>query len=448
MSESYYARTMKELLDRYNSFTAQAQNTARRKREPSPEEYQLYLQAAETARQISVLNSSSETFHRQWEEKAVDAEKKAIDVYKKLHPPAVKPAPVNVVQPVQPAAYKPAGQTATQSAVQSAKKGNYVTTQSGFTTKNANSDVTAEMIEKWYRTEKPKHTLDDVVGMEAMKTTIRRELLDNIGWDKTDAYLKIPMLKSFLFYGPFGTGKSFFIEAVAGELMEMGFRFIQLSGADVHDSYVGVGEKVVKAAFQEAVDNAPCILYMDEFENMCSDRAESKEGHEKRLSVAFMEAYNIITTCEKPVVFMAATNYPDKIEKAMLSRIMTFVRVPLPSEDVRTDYFRRNLKGISLGGDIDEAYMADVTDNYCFRDLDKISVLIDQNIKRLAIERFAVRDESGRINKEISDELVANAIADGSVTLGRELFDEILSACPPEKKSDILASIEAFEKKK
>ena len=161
-----------------------------------------------------------------------------------------------------------------------------------------------------------------------------------------------------------------------------------------------------------------------------------------------MEAYNIITTCEKPVVFMAATNYPDKIEKAMLSRIMTFVRVPLPSEDVRTDYFRRNLKGISLGGDIDEAYMADVTDNYCFRDLDKISVLIDQNIKRLAIERFAVRDESGRINKEISDELVANAIADGSVTLGRELFDEILSACPPEKKSDILASIEAFEKKK
>lgn len=452
MSESYYAQSMSALLASYNSFMAQAQNTFRRKQMPSVEEYQLYLKAASTAREISGLNASNDSVRSQWEDRAVSCERKAIEIYRKLNPPAVQPAAQTAAKPaVQPSAV-PFSQTVKQGAAvsnpASENDWQYVTTKSGFKTRNANDDISAERIESWYRKEKPKHSLDDVVGMEKMKEIIRRQLLDNIGWNKTDAYLKIPKLKSFLFYGPFGTGKSFFIEAVASDLMEMGFKFIQLVGADVHDSYVGVGEKVVKAAFQEAVDNAPCVLYMDEFENMCPDRADSKEGHEKRLSVAFMEAYNIITTCDKPVIFLAATNYPDRIEKAMLSRISTFVPVPLPSEEVRMNYFKKKLQGIHLGDDIDEAYMVDATDNYNFRDLDITVSQITEHIKEQAIDQFSVRDENGRIIQDESDQRVAEAIANGSVMVSRELFDDICRTFPPDKKSDILASLEAFENKK
>ena len=461
MSGSYYADAMSKLLDEYNSSIAQAENIAYYMQAPSEEEYKLYLNAAKKAEEISRLNTSAETTRKQWERRAVTCQKKAIEIFKKLHPPVdppVAPQGNNTVR-------QPANQTNNQTSYQTNNKtntplntedvikekapGTYVTTKSGFKTRNSSSDVPADTIERWYRTERPGHSLDDVVGMDDMKRIIQEELLDNIGWDKTDAYLKIPALNSFLLYGPFGTGKSFFIEAVAGELMDKGFRFIQLSGADVHDSYVGVGEKVVKAAFQEAVDNAPAILYMDEFENMCSDRSSSKEGHEKRLSVALMEAYNILTACEKPVIFMAATNYPDQIEKAMISRIMTFVPVPLPSEEVRINYFQRKLKSaIHFGDDIDAEYMADVTDNYCFRDLDKIVFQIYKRIKKQAIEQFAVRDANGCVVQcAESDEKVEAAIKNGLVFITRELFDETQRSYTPEPKGDILASLEAFEKK-
>ena len=223
---------------------------------------------------------------------------------------------------------------------------------------------------------------------------------------------------------------------------------MQLTGADVHDSYVGVGEKVVKTAFKEAVDNAPCIMYFDEFESMCAEREGSTEGHEKRLSVAFMESYNLIKNSNKPIVFLAATNYPDRVEHAMLSRIITFVPVPLPSEEVRLDYFNKALKGLSFESGFDSEYMADSTDNYSFRDLARTTDKIKITIKNEARQKFSVYDSEGRIMQKESDEAVRQAMENGSICVTKEIFDNTQKIVTPEKKSDILASIQAFEEKR
>ena len=444
--DTFYEKQMSVLCREYNAYIAQAQNTNRRNNYTvSADEYKFYLKAAETARKISNLNVSERAVYQQWNDRAVMNEKKAVMIYGILNPQ--KPEKTNE------SAGQDSGKNNTPSQPQPEKEkaaskteGKYVTTASGFRTKNASEEVPAETIERWYQ-EKPKHGLADVVGMEDMKKTITEEILENIGWEKTDALLDIPALKSFLFYGPFGTGKSHFIEAVAHELMEMGFKFIKLTGSDVHDSYVGVGEKIVQTAFKEAVDNAPAILYFDEFENMCPEREHSTEGHEKRLTVAFMEAYNIINSSDKPIVFLAATNYPDKVEHAMLSRIITNVPVPLPSEEVRLDYFRKKTEGLVLDDDFDYEYMADVTDNYSFRDLKKVVDKLKITLKSEAKKLFSVYDEVGNKLAKESDESVSSAIADGSIRVTKELFDEIIRNNPPEKKSDIIASIEAFENK-
>ena len=445
--DTFYDKQMSDLCREYNAYVAQAQNTNRRNNYTvSAEEYKYYLKAAETARKISSLNTSERAVYQQWSDRAVMNEKKAVQIYSILNPkkqeepekPPVNDSGKNKT-PSQP---QPEKETAT-----SPKEGVYVTTASGFKTKNASEEVSAETIEKWYQ-KKPKHGLADIVGMEDMKKTITEELLDNIGWEKTDELLGIPALKSFLFYGPFGTGKTHFVEAVAHELMEMGFKFIKLTGSDVHDSYVGVGEKIVQTAFKEALDNAPSILFFDEFENMCPDREKTTEGHEKRLTVAFMEAYNIIKSSDKPIVFLAATNYPDKVEHAMLSRIKTNVPVPLPSEEVRLDYFRKMTEGQVLDDDFDYEYMADITDNYSIRDMEQVVDKLRSTLKSDAKKLFTVYDEAGNRLEKDSDESVSNAIADGSIRVTKEMFDEIIRNTPPEKKSDILASIEAFENKK
>ena len=394
-----------ELTDKYHSYIAQAQNIARRKKEPSTEEYQMYMNAAQTAQEISQLNFLKDSSKQQWESRIVFCQKRAIEIDKKLRQ-----------------------------------------TVETFRTKNANEDVPAEMIARWYR-EKPCHSLDDVAGMDELKEIIREELLDNIGWDEIDDYLKVSKLKFFLFYGPFGTGKTFFMEAVASELMDRGFQFIQIPFSDVCRSYVGVGEKILQAAFQEAADNAPCILLLDELECFLHDRSDTFHN---RLVVTFLEYCHIIQSCDKSVIIFATTNYPQHIDMTVLSRVNhVLLKVPLPSEETRKEYFIRRIKKIiHFSDDIDAAYMASATEHYSFRSLDRIVIKIYSNIKKQAFEQFALRDENGCIIQgDESDEKVIDAIKNGTVVITKEIFDEIVRSCPPENQEDVLAAIEAFENK-
>ena len=420
MSNSDFLEKFKDLIDQYNSYAAQAQNTARRKKSPSEEEYQLYLSAARTAEEISRLNASTEATRQKWEALSTSCNKKAIIIYKMLHPPVVP---------------------SDDSQKESEQEDSYVTTPSGFRTKNAGADVPAEMIERWYRTENVQHSsLDDVVGMDDIKKLFREKLLDAVDSGTFNSILP----QCYLFYGPFGTGKTFCIEAIAGELTKRGFSFLQLSLSDVHSCYVGVGEKVLKTAFQEAIDKAPCVLFLDELEGFCGIRP-----YHERLSVAFLEACQMLITCRKPVVLLAASHYPDRINRIFIERMQpSLVPAPLPSEEVRTEFFRTKLKSnIHFSDDIDEAYMAAATNQYSFRDMDRIVVHIYSKIKRQAIEQFSVRDENGCIVQcAESDEKVKAAIENGLVVITKELFDEIVRHCYVNGQSEFLAYIKAFEK--
>ncbi len=449
---TFYESDMSKLNIEYNSYVAQAKNTNRRNGfVPSKEEYNFYVSAAEVAHKISDMNVQQRAVCRQWAERASMCERKAMELLKILAPNYG--AATNNVAAASTVAEETAtsvvkGSSSSQTVTKKEETQAQTAAGNGFTTRNASEDVSAETIAKWYQ-EKPNHGFEDIVGMEDLKAEIQSEILDNIGWEGTDELLHISKLKSFLLYGPFGTGKTFFIEAIAKELMDRGFKFIKLTGSDVHDSYVGVGEKKVKTAFLEAVDNAPCVLYFDEFENMCVRRDGNAEGHEKRLTVSFMESYNIIVNADKPIIFLAATNYPDKIESAMLSRILSYVLVPLPSEEVRCKYFNDFLKKtkIQCDNDINPEMMADVTDNYSFRDLKKVTDNLKLTIKKEAQKQFSIYDDKGKILAKESDENTTKAIAEGKILMTKTLFDNVKNAFSPEKKGDILASLEEFEKK-
>lgn len=316
-----------------------------------------------------------------------------------------------------------------------------------YVSPHASKEVPPELIRSWYQNF-PDHDLDDVVGMEDLKELAKKEILNKIGWERLEGIYDMPTLKSYLFFGPYGTGKTFFIESFAMELMKEGFRFLRLRGSDIHTKYVGGGEKVLKAAFNEAKDHAPCVLFFDELDEVCKDRGgKNAEGHDQRLTVEFIQEYDLLKTSDKTVVVLTASNYPDRIEGAMRSRIRTNYLVPLPEEVLRESYLRRKLKQFRLSDDISYEYMADLTDNFSMRDLDKATVFIKNCIIEEAKERFGVRNESGRILPEF-DDAVDKAIQDGKIKVTKELFDQALLANPPEKKEDILASLKAFTEKK
>lgn len=317
-----------------------------------------------------------------------------------------------------------------------------------YVSPHSSKEVPPEMIRSWYQNF-PDHDLNDIVGMAELKEKAKKEILNKIGWENFDESFSMPTLKSYLFYGPYGTGKTFFVEGLAMELMKKGFKFLRLGGSDLHGKYVGSGEKVVRAAFNEAKDCAPCILFFDEFDNVCAERdGKTVEGHEKRLSNEFIQEYDKLKKTKNPVVVLTATNYPDKVDDAMLSRILTDLLIPLPEEELRTLYFKNGFSKFVLSDDVSFEYMADETDNFSMRDLDKLKFYIKNEILEDAKELFGIRGEDGEISPELSQKPVTDAITTGRIKITKELFDTALEKNPPEKKDDILASLKAFSEKK
>ena len=131
----------------------------------------------------------------------------------------------------------------------------------------------------------------------------------------------------------------------------------------------------------------------------------------------------------------------------MRNRISSYLLIPLPPEDLRQLYFKNKLKKFTLSDDVSYEFMADVTDNFGMRDLEKVVNYLKNEIIESAKEEFGVKEDNGVISPELSEDIVLEAISSGRKKLTRELFENALDANKPDKKEDILASLKAFETK-
>jgi cell division protease FtsH len=125
----------------------------------------------------------------------------------------------------------------------------------------------------------PKVTFADVAGAnEAVQelTEIKEFLESPQKFQKLGA--RIP--KGALLVGPPGTGKTLLARAVAGEA---GVPFFSISGSDFVEMFVGVGASRVRDLFEQAKQNSPCIIFMDEIDAVGRQRgAGLGGGHDER----------------------------------------------------------------------------------------------------------------------------------------------------------------------
>src|ERR1019366_5349454 len=106
----------------------------------------------------------------------------------------------------------------------------------------------------------PKITFRDVAGVDKAVEELHeiKEFLEN---PKKFQALGARIPKGVLLYGPPGTGKTLLARAVAGEA---GVPFFSISGSDFVEMFVGVGASRVRDLFEQAKQNSPCIIFMDE----------------------------------------------------------------------------------------------------------------------------------------------------------------------------------------
>src|SRR3954452_24269494 len=125
----------------------------------------------------------------------------------------------------------------------------------------------------------PKITFRDVAGVDEAVEELHeiKEFLEN---PKKFQALGARIPKGVLLFGPPGTSKTLLARAVAGEA---GVPFFSISGSDFVEMFVGVGASRVRDLFEQAKQNSPCIIFMDEIDAVGRHRgAGLGGGHDER----------------------------------------------------------------------------------------------------------------------------------------------------------------------
>lgn len=288
-------------------------------------------------------------------------------------------------------------------------------------------------VNTWYK-EAPTHSFDDVAGMHELKAKLKSCIVDAKAQELRD-FLKIPKLNSYFFVGPPGCGKTYIIEAFAHELMDKDYKFISLQGSDIISRYVGAAEKSVTRLFEEAIKNEPCIIFIDEIDSLCKNRSlPNLPEYAANITTSFLTGYNRIHSIDSNVIFIAATNYPNRVDTAMLDRA-EIVRVPLPDLDARIATFERYFDGIiKLKKGFTYKDMAELTKRFNHRDIERLVSVIKNDTFKKVLE----------ISKD--QQVAIKMLTEGKYSLTRKKFEEVLSKFVPSPKDGIIADLKAWEK--
>ena len=162
----------------------------------------------------------------------------------------------------------------------------------------------------------PKVTFKDVAGADEAVEELHeiKEFLEN---PKKFQALGARIPKGVLLFGPPGTGKTLLARAVAGEA---GVPFFSISGSDFVEMFVGVGASRVRDLFEQAKQNSPCIIFMDEIDAVGRHRgAGMGGGHDEREQtlnqlLVEMDGFEM----KDNIILIAATNRPDILDPALL----------------------------------------------------------------------------------------------------------------------------------
>jgi cell division protease FtsH len=220
--------------------------------------------------------------------------------------------------------------------------------------------------------DQPKTTFNDVAGVDEAIEELQevKEYLSNPA--KFQAMgAKIP--RGVLLFGPPGTGKTLLARAVAGEA---GVPFFSISGSDFVEMFVGVGAARVRDLFEQAKQNAPAIVFIDEIDAVGRHRgAGLGGGHDEREQtlnqlLVEMDGFDQRTA----VILMAATNRPDILDPALLrpGRFDRHVTIDRPDLEGRKAILRVHARGKPFDESVDLDVVAKRTPGFTGADLSNV----------------------------------------------------------------------------
>ncbi len=234
-----------------------------------------------------------------------------------------------------------------------------------------------------------------IAGMEELKETLKVDVIDALNEPEKYAEYGLTIPNGMLLYGPPGCGKTFFAEKLAEEV---GFNFIKINPSDIASIYVHGTQEKIAEIFKQARENAPCIIFIDEFDAVLPSRQDDiSHSYASEVNEFLVQMSN---AAEDGLFVIGATNRPEKIDSAILrtGRIDKIFYVPPPDFKARKELFKIYLKNRPIDLGIDFKNLAALTENYVSSD---IKFICDE------AARIALKNNS-RITSEILENVIKN----------------------------------------
>ena len=221
---------------------------------------------------------------------------------------------------------------------------------------------------KIYAEKEVKVTFADVAGIEEAVEEVR-EIVDFLREPQKFQALGARIPKGVLLLGAPGTGKTLLARATAGEA---GVPFFSLSGSDFVEMFVGVGASRVRDLFRQAVQNAPCIVFIDELDALGKTRGStpiSNDEREQTLNALLVEMDGF--DANSGVIIIAATNRPEILDPALMrpGRFDRQIVVDKPDIKGREAILIVHARKVKLDSKVDLSIIAARTPGFAGADL-------------------------------------------------------------------------------
>lgn len=247
--------------------------------------------------------------------------------------------------------------------------------------------------------------LECVAGMNNLKALLVNDVISPLQNPEKYKKYKVSIPNGILLFGPPGCGKTFIIRKLAEEL---GYTFIELKHSDVGSPYIHESTNKIGKIFELARLKSPAIVFIDELSGLVPKRENLGIGSMYKEEEVNEFLLQLNDAADAGILVVGATNYPDRIDTAILrsGRMDKLIYVPPPDFEARKELFKMSLSGRPHEDNIDFDKLAKLTEFYVSSD---VELIIDKSA------RLAVNED-----KPIGEELIISVLSNTKPSISLE----------------------------